>query len=109
MDKKLGRLELVVLHVSPRQIADGGIGLPRPRIYIHAQASLKVPRSGSPLHRIILECDHAVDAMAYCKVIVKRSEFCHAGAVGRLTVAAIEVHQLRLVLLYRSEEHTSEL
>ena len=70
MDKKLGRLELVMLHVSPRQIADGGIGLPRPRIDIHAQASLKVPRSGSPLHRIILKCDHALDAMAHCKVIV---------------------------------------
>ena len=92
MDEKLRCLELIVLHVSPGEVADGGIGLPVPGIDIGAQAALKVACARGPLHRIALEGNHSINVIPHGEVIIKGRKLGHPGAKSRLAVAAVKIN-----------------
>ena len=97
MNQEVGRLQLIVLHISPGQIADRRIRLPVPVLDAGKQGALMIARAGICLHGIVLEIDDSGKILARGVVVVERGELGYAAPVCGVADAAIEIKNFRLV------------
>lgn len=99
MDQEIGSFELVLLQVSPGQVADGRVRLPVSHFNARKQTALEIPCTGACFQRIVLEVDYRGNAVAAGKVVIEGGKFRDATSKCGLSDSAIEVEELGPVFL----------
>ena len=101
MDDEIGGLVGVILDVSPRFVADGGIGLPIKGADIGELPALDVEHSRMFLHGVVLIVNDADSvSVRERRVVVKRSKASEGSADRRLPDPPVKIHYVRMILLH---------